>query len=649
MREKFKIPWIVIFCALFVFFFTNLISYFIFDHTPHINDEVAYLFQAKIFKSLRLFAPSPAANEFFNFPHVINNGQWYSHYPPAYPILLLFGLLIGAPWVINPILASLSIVLFYFLGKEIYSKKVGILSSFLGAVSIWFLLMSSTMMSHTAGLFFITIFLLFFFRSLKKPTVFNGLVAGFGLGGAILIRPYNAFLIALPFLIFLAVKTLKNFRMHWKNTLAFGLMLILALSTLFVYNSLTNGDALLMGYTVRYGADHGVGFGKTGYTEREHSPYLGVHYTIENMKAMNKDLFGWPFSSFLALLPLLFISRKKSSLQQSIGLFISSFFLLTFGLFIYWGSFILIGARMFFEFIPIFIILSALGIHEIQPLLSKRLKKKSPQLIKKVMTIVLCVFIAYAFAIRLPRWIWPKESNWYYDGFANNFAGVNPAIPKTVESAVQDQSLVILNFIYSPFDDFPNYWWGSGFMKNDPDLKERIIYAMSLGVKSIEIFEHYPKREIYLYTGTLEKGMLLPIKIDNDSIVYGEPILKNVPTKTPFKLIGNPLEFHTLYSPEFGEFITQIYHEHDLLEINVEYFFEKGKETLESEQYKLSSMFLEAALQIEKSPGKREECLNFLVRAYAKAGQGKDSIKILNKLQHPDGPKLFDLFPKKGF
>ncbi|MFC2160079.1 ArnT family glycosyltransferase [Acidobacteriota bacterium] len=649
MRGQTKIPWLVILCAIFVFLFTNLISYFIFNHTPHINDEVSYLFQAKIFKSGRLFAPSPAAKNFFNFPHVINNGQWYSHYPPAYPIILLFGLLIGAPWIINPLLAALSIVFFYLLGKEVFSKQVGILAACLGAVSIWFLIMSSTMMSHTAGLFLITFFLLFFFRSLKKPSVLNGLLAGIGLGGAILIRPYNAFLIALPFLIFWVVKTLRNFRLHWKNTLAFGLMLILSLSTLLVYNSLTNGDPLLMGYTVRYGADHGIGFGKAGYTESAHSPYLGVQYTIENMKAMNKDLFGWPFSSFLALIPLFFISQKRRLIQQSLGLFFSSFAVLTFGLFIYWGSFILIGARMFFEFIPVFIILSALGIRELIPLLSQRLKKRSPQWTKKVVTVVLCIFTAYAFAVRLPGWIWPEETNWYYDGFANNFAGVNPSIPEIVESAVKSPSLVILNFIYSPFDDFPNYWWGSGFMKNDPDLKERVIYAQSQRDKNIEIFQHYADRKLYLYTGTLEKGMLLPIKKSDDRILYGEPIQKIEYKKKHLELITDPLDFHTLYSAEFENFLTKIYSNFDLLEINVEFFFDTGNEFFENEQYKLAAMCMEAALQIEKSPEKRTQFFNHLVHAYAKAGQRQDSIKILDKLHHPKGPKLYDIFPEKGF
>jgi len=605
MHRQIKIPWLVIGCALFVFLFTNILSYFIFDHTPHINDEVAYLFQAKIFKTGHLFVSSPAGKEFFNFPHVINNGQWYSHYPPAYPLFLLCGLLIGAPWIVNPFFASLSIVLFYFLGKEVYSKKVGILSACLGAVSIWFLVMSSTMMSHTTCLFLVTFFLLFFFRSLKKPTVLNGLLAGLGLGGAILIRPYNVFLIVLPFLIYWAVKTLKGFRLYWKNTLTFGLMLILALSTLLAYNYLTNGDPLLMGYTVRYGEDHGVGFGKAGYTKSEHSPYLGVHFTIENMKAMNKDLFGWPLSSFLAILPLLFVLRKKHALHQSMGLFFCSFLVLTFGLFIYWGSFILIGARMFFEFIPIFIVLSAVGILEMPALLSQRFKKSSPLLIKKMVTVVLCLCIAYAFSVRLPRWIWPKDPNWYYDGFANNFAGVNPAIPKIVESAVKGPSLVLLNFIYFPFDDFPNYWWGSGFSRNDPDLKGDVIYAMSQDNNNIDIFQHFPNRRIYLYKGTLERGLLLPIKKDKDIILYGEPIQKKLETKNSFELIGNPLDLHTLYSPEFKDFLEKIYQEYDLLEIDVEFFYELGTKALGNKQYKLAAKCLEAALQIEKSPGQK--------------------------------------------
>ncbi|MGB2844297.1 MAG: glycosyltransferase family 39 protein, partial [Candidatus Aminicenantaceae bacterium] len=263
MKQKNKkIPWQVIACALFVFIFTNLFSYFIFNHIPRVHDEIDYLFQAKIFKSGRLYVPSPCAKESFDFPHMVNNGKWYSQYTPGYPFLLLLGLLIQAPWLINPILASLSIILFYLLGKEIYNSKVGILAAFMGTISIWFLLMSSTMMSHTSGLFFITFFLYFLFRSIKNPSITNGLLTGMGLGMAFLIRPYNAILISTPFLIYYVVLLIKNIRKRLKNIITFGLAVIFFLSILLIYNQITNGHPLKMGYFASYGVEHSLGFSR---------------------------------------------------------------------------------------------------------------------------------------------------------------------------------------------------------------------------------------------------------------------------------------------------------------------------------------------------------------------------------------------------
>lgn len=196
--KKANIPLPVIGAALFVFIFCNLFSFFIFEHIPHVNDEIAYLFQAKLFLSGKLYAPSPCAKEAFDFPHMINNGRWYSIYPPGYPFLLMLSLIFKVPWVLNPLLASIAILLFYLIGKEIYNQKTGLLASLLGSVSIWFLLMSSTMMSHTSSMFFYTLFLFFLFRSLKKPTLANGLAAGACFGTAFLIRPYNALFFLSP-------------------------------------------------------------------------------------------------------------------------------------------------------------------------------------------------------------------------------------------------------------------------------------------------------------------------------------------------------------------------------------------------------------------------------------------------------------------
>ncbi|MFA9454607.1 MAG: hypothetical protein ACERK6_11915, partial [Candidatus Aminicenantaceae bacterium] len=115
MSNTEKIPPVVFLSALFVLLFCSLFSYFILDHTPHLNDEIAYNFQAKIFLSGRFYTPSPGPAGSFDFPHIVNNGRWYAQYPPGFPALMLIGLLLKAPWLLNPILAGLSIFLFYFL------------------------------------------------------------------------------------------------------------------------------------------------------------------------------------------------------------------------------------------------------------------------------------------------------------------------------------------------------------------------------------------------------------------------------------------------------------------------------------------------------------------------------------------------------
>ena len=524
MQKKINIPWTVIACALFVFIFTNLFSFFIFNHIPRVHDEIDNLFQAKIFKSGRLYVPSPCAKESFDFPHMINNGKWYSQYTPGYPSLLLLGLLAQTPWLINPLLAALSIILFYFLGKEIFNSKVGILASVLGAASIWFLLMSSTMMSHTSSLFFTSFFLLFVFRSLKNPSITNGLLAGLGLGTAFLIRPYNAFLISLPFLLYYAARIIRDLKKYLKNAASFILITLVLLSVLLIYNQMTNGHPLRMGYLVAYGEQHSLGFGRTGYTDIPHTPLLGALRIGESIGALNKYLFGWPLSSFLALLPLLWIAKLSKENRKKDMLLAAGFFSMAVGLYFYWGIHIFLGPRMFFEVIVIFLLLSAHGITELPALLSRKFGKLNQLTARKITIVVLIIFIAYAFLIRFPTWIWPADNEWYYEGFANNFAGVTPKIHHTLSSIPLERSLIIMKLLYYPFESFPNGWWSPGFLYDDPFLKGNIIYANDKGKDNIKLFQCFPEREIYLYLGTLEKGMLIPLEKDEDNILWREPV-----------------------------------------------------------------------------------------------------------------------------
>lgn len=649
MEKKLNIPRPVIACALFVFIFTNLFSFFIFNHIPRVHDEIDYLFQAKIFKSGRLYVPSPCAKEFFNFAHMINNGKWYSQYPPGYPFLLLLGLLMQAPWLINPLLAALSIILFYFLGKEIYDSQVGLLAAIFGSISIWFLLMSSTMMSHTSCMFFISLFLFFLFRSLKKPSTINGLLAGLGLGMALLIRPYTALLISVPFLLFYVSRLFKNFKIIRKNSIALILILTISVFILLIYNNITNNDFFTFGYEVCHGKEHGIGFGKTGYTDTPHTVFLGFTQIFDYIKALNKYLFGWPLSSFLAIFPLFFFTKTNFTYRKKDLVLASGFFSLLVGFFLYWGTHILIGARMIFEVIPILILLSARGATEIPKLICSRYKKIDIVNLKKILTVILIIFTAYAFLIRFPRWIWPKDTQWYYHGFANKFAAVTPNINQTLKSLHLEKALVIIKFIYHPVEFFPSGWWGSGFLYNDPQLNGNIIYVRDRGKENINLFQCFPERKFHLYFGTLEKGMLIPLKKEGKKISYGNPICFTKKGKKFIELVDDPKKFFKVYSTDYANFIEKIYNKNNFFDIDVAYLIDSGKLYKNERNYKKAALCFEAALQIEKQPEIRFQILNQLFACYLKTGKKYEAKIIAERMKDFTKQKFYNIIPEKGF
>ena len=649
MRKKINIPWPVIACALFVFIFTSLFSFFIFEHIPRVNDEIAYLFQAKIFKTGQLYVPSPCAKDFFNFTHIINNGKWYSQYTPGYPFLLLLGLLIQAPWLINPLLAAASIILFYFLGREIYNDQVGLLAAIFGSISIWFLLMSSTMMSHTSCLFFISLFLLFLFRSIKKPSIINGLLAGLGLGMAFLIRPYTALLISTPFLLFYASRLFKNFKIMLRNSITLILILTISAFIMLIYNDITNNDFFTFGYEVCHGKEHGIGFGKTGYTDTPHTVFLGFTRIFDYVESLNKYLFGWPLSSLLAIFPLFFFTKINSMYRKKDLILASGFFSLLVGLFFFWGTFILVGARMSFEAIPILFLLSARGATEIPKLIRSRYKKIDVVNLKKILTVILIIFTAYAFLIRLPRWIWPKDTQWYFERFTNKFAGVTPNINHTLKSLHLEKSLIIMKFIYHPIEFFPYSWLGSGFLYNDPQLKGNIIYVRDKGKENINLFQCFPERKFHLYFGTLEKGMLIPLKKEGKNISYGAPVCFAKQGKAFIELVDDPKKFFKVYSTSYANFIKKIYEQENFIDIDVAYLVNAGNHYKNIRNYGKAALFFETALQIEKQPEIRFQILNKLFACYLKTGKKYEAKIIAERMEDFTKQKFYNIFPEKGF
>ncbi len=649
--KKRRLPLPVWGAALFVLVFCSLFSYYVFERIPHVNDEIAYLFQAKLFQSGRLFASSPCAKESFDFPHIINNGKWYSIYPPGFPFLLLIGLLLRAPWLINPLLAAAAIILFYFLGKTLYNRSVGILASILGAVSPWYLLMSSTMMSHTSSLFFNAFFLLFLFHSIKRPSGVDGLVAGAALGMATLTRPANALLFCLPFLIYYASHLLKDGRTRIKNLAAILGSAIPFFLVLFLYNFLTNGHPFRMGYLARYGKSYSVIFGRAATMNFEYTPLYAAGQIADNIRALNSELFGWPVSSFLAILPLFWLSRLRPEDRKKDLLLGSAIVWMFISLYFFWGAFVFIGARMFFDVLPLMLLLSARGIFEFPGLACQISKKFHPGAVRAATAAVLTAFVIYAFAYHFPRYLSPGHRQWYFDRYDHKFAGTTARIDRAIQEQNLGRALVVMKFLGRSPGPFPEGGWGSGFLYNDPDLRRNIIYARNLGVEDKKLFSCFPGRSFYLYLGTLEKGMLVPMAESEGAIVYGKPLISSPETKKEIKLVEKPQLLFKLYSKEFTTFLDRLYEERSFADVDTDLLRELGMLHQKNERFEEAAFCFEAALQIENNPEMRRALLDRIVPCYLKTGQGEEARSIQKFMEriHSNERELYSIFPERGF
>ncbi len=476
----------------FVFITTNICSFFIFEHIPHIQDSIDQVFHGKIFLLGRLKVPSPEPREFFDFTHMINNGWWYSEYPPGHSFLMSIGHIIHAPWIINPFFGSLCIIIFYFLGKEMFNDRVGRLSAILGSLSPFLIFMSSEFMNHTTTLFFISLFVLGFVRMVNQKRVRDGLLCGFAIGYALNIRPMTAGAIAFPYAIYAIVKLIKLFwaerririSIHSDSSrftiacLSMLIAFVIMAGLLLTFNYYTNGDPFTFGYVVLWGKNHEPGFGHSGWGE-PHTPKRGVIQTLNNLNAINKYLFEIPLPAlFFALLGIMSPSIKIWDL-----LLLGSASSLSFAYFFYWFQDWCFGPRFMFESIYAFIILSSRGIIALPSIFKEYFQTQNLQRVKGIFAIIIILCFCIGFSSNLPALV---------KTYSNNYWGVNRKVQNAV-SRMNIENAVI----------FVRSYYGSVFAENHPLFESNIVYVRDLGdEKNVRIKERFSNRKFYIANGS---------------------------------------------------------------------------------------------------------------------------------------------------
>jgi hypothetical protein len=349
------------------------ITQHIFEGIPHIEDEIAYVWQAKALNEGHLTIASPSDERSFLVPFVVDyKGLRFGKYPPGWPAVLALAIRLGVRALVNPLLAAIGVWLTYLLGKRIFSEFVGLLAAGLTVISPFFLMNSGSLLSHPLGLVLSALFALGWLASFcenktdqltdsssqgKKQWRYT-VLAGLSLGALILTRPFTALAIALPFGIHGIILLIRSDARTRLRLLLIACMGVIFVGLYLLWQYTLTGNALLNPYTLWWPYDR-VGFGPGhGRTAAGHTLELAWINTRYSLNIGSNDLFGWVGFSWI-FLPFGLWAAKRNPKALLVGSVVISLILVYMA---YWIGSSLFGPRYYYEGLYSLTLFSAAGI-----------------------------------------------------------------------------------------------------------------------------------------------------------------------------------------------------------------------------------------------------------------------------------------------
>lgn len=307
--------WVVL-VAIWVTIVTAFLALFIYERHPHIADEVIYLYHAKYFANGMLSVPAPPVPEAFSFymiPH--ESLRWYSIFPPGWPAVLTLGVLFKVPWLVNPFLAGLNILLIYTLLIEIYPRITARIALLLLCISPWYIFMGMNFMAHTFTLTCALVASISVVLARKTGKITWAVIGGVSIGLAFLTRPLDGFILAA--LLGLWAIGIGGRRLKYSSLAAFVLGAIIVGAIILPYNKVLTGNAttfpLKAYYEEYFGPNsNALGFGPERGLDwpidafQGHSPFEALINANLNIFSINTELLGWSIGSLIMIALLLF-------------------------------------------------------------------------------------------------------------------------------------------------------------------------------------------------------------------------------------------------------------------------------------------------------------------------------------------------------
>ncbi len=312
----------VLLAALWTVVVAYLLAVLSYQRHPHVPDEVSYLFHARYLAAGMLAMPAPPVPAAFDVDLIaLDAAGWYSPVPPGWPAILAVGVRLGAPWLVNPVLAGINVLLAYQFLRELYSRRTARLVVLLLCASPWALFMAMNLMTHTFSFTCALVAALAVARMRRNGSLAWATAGGLALAVISLIRPLEAGATAVLLGLWSLSARWRGMRLVPSAVLTIVAMAGGALNL--VYNQAMTGDPRafpLMLYSDRvfgagtnalgFGVNRGIGWGGL-------DPFPGhgaidvVVNTNLNVTLTNIELLGWSCGSLLAVVLLVVIGRLR--------------------------------------------------------------------------------------------------------------------------------------------------------------------------------------------------------------------------------------------------------------------------------------------------------------------------------------------------
>lgn len=328
--------------------------------TPRLGDEIAYLFQARLFGGGKLWMAAPPDGEFFTVRLVTRGKQWFSQYPPGHSLLLAPLLMAGVPWLLGPLAGAAGAHATWRLGTRLYGSRTGRFAGCLALLSPFFLFQSASYFSHSTCLAACALAALGVVAAVQNGArrgVVCAALAGLALAMAALIRPLTAVGV-LPGIVALGFVAARGARPRGGEATSggppagaphgiapaasrdtggapgpfagvVGMLAVVALAAAVVasvlpfYNKATTGRPWVWGYEMAQTSSHALGFGQRGDLDVDYTPARALFNARVRARWLDGGirsgadpipgggLFFWPFP--MIALPLLLLRPGRAS------------------------------------------------------------------------------------------------------------------------------------------------------------------------------------------------------------------------------------------------------------------------------------------------------------------------------------------------